>query len=81
MDEQNFKRVVKEVIEEALAPIRQKLDSNSGSLVKIEKEIGAFGDAYKENQRNIEKLDTRLNTVEKELAINPPEELKVTHFN
>ena len=40
----------------------------------------SYADSYKENQRNIGRLDTRLDTVEEELSIEPPGDLKVPHF-
>lgn len=40
--------------------ITEKLDANTESMVTIEKEIKAYADSYKENQRNIKRLDTRL---------------------
>lgn len=67
-------------IKDQLSIVNKKLDSHTASLVTIEKEIKSYADSYKENQRNIERLDTRLNTVEEELAIEPPEDLKVPHF-
>lgn len=86
--------LVDERVNKALEPIKQqlenpeiglkriteKLDANTESLITIEKEIKSYADSYKENQRNIKRLDTRLNTVEEELAIEPPEDLKVPHF-
>lgn len=90
MDEQAFKKL----LNEALVPITQqledletgqkriveKLDANTESVVTIEKEIKAYADSYKENQRNIERLDTRLSAVEGELSIEPSVDLKVPHF-
>lgn len=63
-----------------LKRIVKKLDANTESIVTIEKEVKSYADSYKENQRNIKRLDTRLNVVEEELAIEPPEDLKVPHF-
>ncbi len=64
-----------------LKAINQRLDANTGSLIQIESEFKAFGDAYKMNHDHIERLDTRLHTTEKELGITPSEELLVPHFN
>lgn len=50
------------------------------SVTYIETTVKSYADSYKINQRNIERLDVRLNTVEEELAIEPPEDLKVPHF-
>lgn len=86
--------LVDERINKALEPVKQqledpdtglkrisrKLDANTESVVTIEREIKAYADSYKENQRNIERLDIRLNTVEEELSIEPPEDLRVPHF-
>lgn len=90
MDEKNFKKL----LDEALEPIKQqlenpetglkriseKLDANTESVITIEKEVKSYADSYKENQRNIKRLDTRLNVVEEELSIEPPEEQKIPHF-
>lgn len=66
--------------EAGLKRISERLEANTESLVTIEKAIKSYADSYKENQRNIYRLDIRLNTVEDELAIEPPEDLKVPHF-
>ena len=50
------------------------------SITETETTLKSYADSYKENQRNIERLDTRLNTAEEELAINVPEDLKVPHL-
>lgn len=69
------------MVKDQLSVVNRKLDSHSASLAEIEKEIKSYSDAYKENQRNIERLDTRMNVVEEELAIEPQEDLKVPHFS
>lgn len=90
MDEQ----VLKKVLDEALSPLRKDIQSLKedvsslkedvsslkASVIYLEQTVGSYADSYKENQRNIEKLDTRLVTAEDKLGIEPPEELKVTHF-
>lgn len=84
MNDEDLKKIrnlVKEEISDALVPVNRKLDAHSASLIKIESTIGGYADSYKENQRNIYRLDTRLTTAEEELAINSPEELKVPHFS
>ncbi|MFH0936929.1 MAG: hypothetical protein V1808_01395 [Candidatus Daviesbacteria bacterium] len=64
-----------------LEAINKTLNSNSASLLTIEKEIRSYADSYQINQHNIERLDTRVSTVEKKLDIKPPEELSVPHFS
>jgi predicted nucleic acid-binding Zn-ribbon protein len=67
-------------LKELLEKMSNKIDSNTATLVDIESKIDAFGDAYKQNQRNIERLDKRLDTVEDDLGIDPSEDLKV-HYS
>lgn len=70
-----------QLIKDQQSVMNKKLDSHSASLIDIESKLDSYADSYKINQRNIERLDTRLNTVEEELAIKPPEDLKVPHFS
>ncbi|MCL5784162.1 MAG: hypothetical protein M1142_02305 [Patescibacteria group bacterium] len=67
-------------IKDQLSVVNKKLDTHSSSLVNIESKLDAYGDMYKINKHNIERLDTRLSTVEDNLEIEPPENLKVPHF-
>ena len=68
-------------IKDQMSVVNRKLDTHSGSLVSIESKLDAYGDMYKISQKNIERLDTRLSTVEDQLNIEPPEDLKVPHFS
>ena len=91
MDEKVFKRV----LDEALTPLRGdikslkedvstlKKDVNilKGSVLSIEQTMTSYSDRYEINQHNIERVDTRLSTVEGTLDIEPPEDLKVPHFS
>lgn len=83
MDEKSFKKL----LDEALDPIKQdvhclkeNVDTLKVSVLSIEQTMTSYADSYKENQRNIERLDTRLTTVENNLDIEPPQELIVPHF-
>ena len=67
--------------ETGLKRISEQLDANTSSLVKIEQTLGGYKESYQINKFNIERLDTRLTTVEESLSINPPEDLKVPHFS
>lgn len=67
-------------IKDQMSVVNRKLDAHSGSLVDIESKLDTYGDMYKINQKNIERLDTRLVAVEGKLGIEPPEDLKVPHF-
>ncbi len=67
-------------IKDQLSVINRKLDTHSGSLVDIESKLDTYGDMYKINQKNIERLDTRLVIAEDNLNIELPEDLKVPHF-
>lgn len=50
------------------------------SVIETEATLKGYADSYKENQHNIERVDTRLTAVEDKLDIDTPEELKVPHF-
>lgn len=66
--------------ETGLKRISEQLDANTSSLVKIEETLGGYKESYQINKFNIERLDTRLTTVEDKLGIESPEDLKVPHF-
>ena len=78
MDEQTLRKVVKEVVENSIGPIRgdvreliggvktlkgdvqslkDDVDSLKVSVVDLEQTVGSYADSYKENQRNIERLN------------------------
>lgn len=67
-------------IKDQMSVVNKKLDTHSGSLINIESKLDTYGDMYKVNQHNIERVDARLTTVEKKLEIEPLEELKIPHF-
>lgn len=78
-----FQQVTSEqvrTIKDQMSVINRKLDAHSASLINIESKLEAYGDMYKINQNNIERLDTRLSDIEDNLGIEPPEDLKVPHF-
>ncbi|MFH0936796.1 MAG: hypothetical protein V1808_00700 [Candidatus Daviesbacteria bacterium] len=65
----------------AVTGIKDTLDNRViPSITETEMTVKSYADSYKENQRNIEKLDTRLTVTEDKLGIEPPEDLKVPHF-
>lgn len=77
-------RSVKEqqsVMNEKLDTMKQILDANTASVITIEKEIKFYADSYKINKHNIERIDSRLSTVEDNLDIKPSEDLIVPHFS
>lgn len=75
-------------IQEDLTELKQNLNDVKDtqenrvlpSVTEIEITIKSYADSYKINKHNIERLDTRLSTVEDELKIEIPEDLKVPHF-
>lgn len=69
------------IIKDQLSVINSKIDTHSASLANIESSIEAYSDMYKINQVNIERVDTRVSTIENNLDITPPEDLKVPHFS
>ena len=86
--------LVDERVGKSLAPVKEDLadvkqtqkqilsdvQTLKGSVLTLEQKVGSYVDSYQENQRNIERLDTRLDTLEEDLGIEPPEELRVPHF-
>lgn len=51
------------------------------SITETEITIKSYADSYKLNKHNIERLATKLSTVEENLNIEPEEELKVPHLS
>lgn len=95
MDEQILRKIVEEVVSNALEPIKKDLSDVKNiqsemkdtlesrvlpSVTNTELTLQSYADSYKINQHNIERADTRLTTVEDKLEIIPPEELKIPHF-
>ena len=81
MDEQTLRKVVKDVLEIALEPLKEDVSTLKETVINIEQTMTSYGDSYKINQLNIERLDTRLSTVEEEMNIEVPEQLKVPNFS
>lgn len=89
MDEQILRKIVKEVIDDALEPMKKDLAELKDtvenrvlpSVTETEVTLKSYADSYKINQHNIERVDIRLTTVEEKLDIDPPEDLKVPHFS
>jgi chromosome segregation ATPase len=63
------------IMNEKLDEMGESLDANTGSVIAIERTIKTYGDMYKMNNDNIVKLAKRINILEEEQGINPPEEL------
>lgn len=65
------------LMRDQLSVMNSKLDSHSGSLITIEKELKAYADMYKINDSNIRKMEKRLETVEKDagIKVNPEHQL------
>lgn len=88
MDNQTLRKIVKEVVDGAIEPIKRDLAEVKDTLnnrvlpsvTQTEMTVKSYSDRYEINQHNIERLDTRLTTVEDNLSIDPPEDLKVPHF-
>ena len=60
--------------------LKGDINTLKGSVLTIEQTMTSYADSYKINQHNIERVDTRLTTVEENLNIDVPEDLKVPHF-
>lgn len=63
--------------ETGLKRINEQLEANTGSLITIEGEIKAYGDAYKINDSNIRKMEKRLETLEEDADIDVPPEFQL----
>lgn len=85
MDENNFKKI----LDEALAPVKSDITELKDivenrllpAVTELEVTVKSYADSYKINKHNIERLHTRLITVEDKLDVEVPEELKVPHFS
>ena len=86
MDEQALRRVVKEVVEDSISPLKADIkelkdgmQTLTASVTSLEQTVGSYADSYKENQRNIERLAKRMEPVEEELGIEVPEEYRIQY--
>ena len=61
--------------DDGLESINSRLEAVRSSVANMELTIEGYNEAYKANNDNIVKLHKRLNIVEEEQGINPPEEL------
>ncbi len=61
--------------------LKRDVNTLKVSVLTLEQTVGSYADSYQVNQANIERLDIRMNTVEEELGIDTPEELKVPYFS
>lgn len=90
MDENTLKKLLDEAItplredvkdiKEDVATLKEDVTTLKGSVLNIEQTMTSYADRYKINQHNIERVDTRLVTVEDKLNIEVPEDLQVPHF-
>lgn len=84
MDENTFKKLLDEAIEPLRQDIKELKDVQENrllpSVTELEVTVKSYADSYKINKHNIERVDTRLTTVEEELNIEVPQNLKVPHF-
>ena len=56
----------------------KKLDQHTGALVNIENTIKIYGDMYDVNNGNARKLEKRINVLESNEGIVPPQEFRLT---
>ena len=76
---------LKRSIEESLKPIREEQtelrriieERVLPPLIYVETTVKSYADRYVTNEDHIRRLDKRLNTVEENLRIQPPEELTI----
>ncbi|KKQ67165.1 MAG: hypothetical protein US86_C0001G0092 [Candidatus Daviesbacteria bacterium GW2011_GWA2_38_24] len=69
------------VLKKDMSMLGEDVDILKGSVINIEQTMASYADSYKINQHNIERVDTRLSSVEENLGIEPSEDLKVPHFS
>lgn len=69
MDEQDLKAIQKMVRGE-LKEIKETVDANNVSLMKLESTIGIYSDALDIEWKRLDKHDDRLEIVEKSLNLN-----------
>ena len=75
---------LKRILDGALEPVKEtqkshgeSLETLKGAVVSIESKLDAYGDMYKINRGNIERLDERLTTAEDKLEIQPSDQLAI----
>ncbi len=81
MSEEDFKRL----LEESLKPIREEQaelrkiieERVLPPVIYVETTVKSYADRYVTNEDHIRRLDKRLDTVEENLGIQPPEELTI----
>ena len=57
--------------------LQQSVDANTASFADLESKIGSYKEAYQMNRDHIGRLNQRMNIVEEEVGVNPPEELLI----
>lgn len=60
-----------------LKRLNDSMDANTAAVMELEKTVNGYGDMYKINKSNIERLDERLSQVEENTNIVPPPELAI----
>ena len=89
MDEQTLRKIVKEVVDVALEPIKRDLSEVKDtqetrvlpSVVTTENTIKVYSDMYKLNNDNMKKLEKRIETLEDEVGIQPSPELVLAEIH
>jgi len=84
MNQDEFKKLLNEALEpvkqkldnhdERFDSLSEKLDNHGAALVNIESKLNAYGDMYKINNGNAKKLEKRIETLEENAGIIPPPE-------
>lgn len=62
------------LMKDQLSVINSKLDSHTGSLMKIEATLNGYADMYKINDSNVRKVEKRVETLEENAGIKSPQE-------
>lgn len=65
------------VINEKLDEMQETLDTHTGSLMTIEKELKGYADMYKINDSNIRRMEKRLESLEEDSGIDIPPNLRL----
>ena len=68
------------LIKDQISMMNKKMDPHTVSLLNIESTLAGYADMYKVNDSNVRKIQKRMEVVEKNLGIYPPEELSIPSF-
>ena len=91
MDEDKLRAIIREVVNDAVDPIKKQLgdpdtglkrlndrmDANTAAVMKLESTVNGYGDMYKINDSNIRRMEKRLEPLEEDAGRDVPPELRL----